>query len=80
MYIKKLIDMKKEERTLLHERMMTIAKEGSSDGAWSGINPYTAFVKLYRATLSDTTAAIALCTGLYCCAGLAVKLTKIFRR
>ena len=79
MYIKDLIEMKKEERTLLHERMKAVAKEGMNEGAWAGIDPYHAYADLYRAS-ADLHGAVALAIGLYCCAGLAVKITELLRR
>lgn len=79
MYIKDLIKMRREERALLHERMKEVAKEGLDEGAWAGINPYHAYADLYRAS-ADLHAAVALAVGLYCCAGLAVKIAELLRR
>lgn len=80
MYIKTLIDMRRKERALLHERMEEIEKQDLETSIWAGVNPNRDLSELYRASASDLHTAAAFTVILYCGIGLTVKIAKLLRR
>ena len=80
MYIKELLQMRREERKLLHEAMKEVVKENLDTCVWAGIDKYKATAELSTVSAASTAFAVTFAILVYLGFCETVKVAKLLWR